>query len=119
MGDQRPTISISEETTLINFHTGSEFFKVVPYKGVIVTIDGERYGVIPLIHSMSIVKPDTGIHLFQTKVPEWFTLGLVGDTVHDMERDYLISRVVPKIIDYVKKARSQLIDEDIEEGASE
>lgn len=111
MGDQRPTISISEETTRINFHTGSEFFKVVPYKGVIVTIDGERYGVIPLIHSMSIVNPDTGIRLFQTKMPEWFTFGLEGDTVHDMERDYLMSTVLPTIMDYNKKTRSQSSNE--------
>ncbi|EPE60867.1 hypothetical protein L479_02755 [Exiguobacterium sp. S17] len=105
MPNQSPTIEISSKTTKINFHTGSEFFGIVPYKGVIVIIDGERYAVIPMIHSMSIVDPDTGVRLLQAKMPEWFTFGNEGDDVHDMERDYLMSTVVGKIIDYTKKAR--------------
>ncbi|MBQ6459527.1 MAG: hypothetical protein IKG65_06150 [Exiguobacterium sp.] len=102
MSNKRANIQISDKPTLINFHSGSEYFGVVQYKGIILTIDGERYGILPMIHSIAVVDPETGIRLLQTKMPEWFRFDSSSRVIDHLDRDYIMTEVALLIIQHAK-----------------
>lgn len=111
MSNKRENIQISEKPTLINFHSGSEFFGVVQYKGIILTIDGERYGVLPMIHSIAVVNPETGIRLLQTKMPEWFKFNSNSSVIDHLDRDYIMTEVALLIIRHVRRTNQTHTEE--------
>ncbi|WED56158.1 hypothetical protein OE059_04680 [Exiguobacterium profundum] len=102
MSNKRANIQISDKPTLINFHSGSEYFGVVQYKGIILTIDGKRYGVLPMIHSIAVVDPETGIRLLQTKMPGWFRFDSSSRVIDHLDRDYIMTEVALLIIQHAK-----------------
>ena len=103
MSNKRANIQISDKPTLINFHSGSEYFGVVQYKGIILTIDGERYGILPMIHSIAVVDPEKGIRLLQTKMPEWFRFDSNSRVIDHLDRDYIMTEVALLIIRHARQ----------------
>ena len=101
MDNHLPNISVAKKMTKINFETGTPIFGIVQHNGVEISIDGKRFGVIPMIHSISVVDPVTGIRIFQTKMPEWFLLGFRGNEIQEDERKFLANELAIEILEKI------------------
>lgn len=90
-------VSVSKRTKTIHQHSGCEFFGVVKHLGYSLNIDGDEYGVIPMMYSVAVVNPKTGGRLVKVAVPdEHFETDV-------KLREFIRTTVAERLVDHIAK----------------